>query len=74
VIGTVVPSGTRMQARTPDAGASTKLVALDDSTSTIGSPWATVSPSFFSQQLTRPSCIDMPHLGISTFVAIGTPG
>ena len=66
VTATVEPAGNRMRASTPAAGASTRLVIFSVSTSSTGSPCATVSPSCFSQRLIRPSCMLRPHLGMTS--------
>ncbi len=46
--GTSTPSSARILRMTPDAGASTSYVTLSESTSTTGSPFSTLSPSFLN--------------------------
>ena len=62
-MGTIWPSWAMMRLRMPEAVDSSSVCSLAVSTSTMGSPSATVSPSCFSQRTMVPSCISMPHCG-----------
>jgi hypothetical protein len=68
--GTVTPSATIIFLRIPLSGASMVLVSLSVSTSNMGSPCLTASPSFFSQLDIVPSVIVRPSFGITTTFAI----
>src|SRR5512137_2015336 len=54
----------------PVAGASTSRTALSVSTSRIGSPFSTGSPSFLSQATICPVCWVISNLGINTAVGM----
>ena len=68
--GTRVPSATMMWTRIPEAVDSSSVWILAVSTSTIGSPSSTISPSCFSHLTMVPSCISIPHWGSTISVAM----
>src|SRR5262249_55250231 len=67
--GTVSPTGTRILARVPEAGAMSMVVTFSVSTSAISSSSRTMSPSPLSHCVIIPSVMPMPHWGKFTSVA-----
>ena len=64
------PSATRRLRSTPSPRATSSMIALSVSTSAIGSPVFTASPSFFSHLTRRPSSIVGESASMNTFVAM----
>ena len=70
LIGTVVPSGTRISRRTPADGEGISASTLSVEISKSGSSRLTLSPIFFIQRVRVPSAIDSPICGMITFVGM----
>ncbi len=70
LIGTVVPSWTRISRRTPADGAGISASTLSVEISKSGSSRLTLSPIFFIQRVRVPSAIDSPICGMITFVGM----
>src|SRR5258707_3986119 len=69
--GTSAPGCALTPARKPSAGDSISMTALSVSISRSGSPLATVSPSFFSQEISLPVSWAISSAGMTTLIAIG---
>mmetsp|Transcript_24095 Transcript_24095/g.69252 ORF Transcript_24095/g.69252 Transcript_24095/m.69252 type:complete len:216 (-) Transcript_24095:129-776(-) len=67
--GAVSPSPTRILAMYPSSKASTSMSALSDSTTMMASPASMESPSFLSQETTRPSFMVEESAGIEILIA-----
>jgi len=67
---TSVPSWRSIRASTPACGAATSRSILSVSSSTRGSPMATISPALRSHLATRASTIDSPTSGTTIFDGI----